>query len=270
MAQPQSVIFGHVRVREELENALPSVALLKGPRSVGRHTLVKYLVHHHGYKQWDVRWIAKLTVDESRELKEFAATTGMGRAGKLVVVDLDGASGAALNALLKLLEEPPGAIKFILIASRRVLDTIASRCNHYPMGLLTEQEVYNILTQRFRREPKAARKAAEVSGGQMARAMTAGDQDYSRVVVLSVLKAIAERDPDLLEMAAQNWDRISSDLLVRWATEAMTGRWTVFDESETFGLHTERVVQLRILRGMALDARPKLQLRAVVEPLVRR
>lgn len=264
------MIFGHDRARAELEEQLPPVALLKGPKSVGRHTIADHLKHHHGYKPYDVRVIKKLTVDESRELKTFAATTAMGRAGKLVVADLDGASAAALNALLKLLEEPPAGIKFILIATRRVLDTISSRANVYQLGLLSEQDVYNILTQRFHHEPRAARRAAEVSGGQVERAMTAGDQDQSRAVVLTVLKAIAERDSELLEAAAPSWDRISSDLMVRWATESLSGRWQVFEAAESFGLHKDRKVLLRILRGMNLDVRPRLQLRAVLEPLTRR
>jgi replication-associated recombination protein RarA len=264
------VIYGHEEARTILEQHLPSVVLLRGSPSIGKRTLASHLADHHGYPAYDVRVVEKLSADEARDLKRFAGVAPMTSAGKLVIAEIDGASDSALNALLKLLEEPPPSCKFLLLASRRPLDTILSRSHQVQLGLLSEQDVYNVLHLRFGMEPSQARRAAEVSGGRLDRAMTAGDQDQSRAAVLTVLKSIADKDPALLEAAASKWDQVAHDLLARWCREARSGRWSVFDESETFGLAKDPELPLRVLRGLRLNCSPKLAVRVVVEPLTRR
>lgn len=262
------MIYGHRRAREELEASLPPVALLRGPASIGKLALADHLVKHHRYASFDVRRLLALSTEQSRELKEFASTASMGRTGKLAIVRIESAHEQALNALLKLLEEPPPGIKFLLLTSKRTLATIASRAHCYDLGLLSTQEVYNVLTERVGLEKGIARRAAEVSGGSVARALAAGTQDVARAAVMTALKAMADRDEELLDAAARRWDDACAELLERWATELLSGRWNVFSEAESFGLHARPIVAKRVLVGSRLAARPRLQLRAIAGPVV--
>lgn len=73
----------------------------------------------------------EISVEAIRELSERATLTG-GRGGRvLVIIDpADRMSGAAANALLKTLEEPPGSVVLCLIVEQpgRLPATVRSRC----------------------------------------------------------------------------------------------------------------------------------------------
>jgi hypothetical protein len=222
---------------------------------------------HHGVLPADTRKLEKLSVDEARDLVRFAGIAPFGKT-KLVVARLDGASEAALNALLKLLEEPPPTIKFILLSVWPPLDTITSRCHVYRLGLLRRDELFDVLVHRMGMAPAAADTAAGLGRGQVQAALTADQQDVGRAACLSVLKAIHDRDSDLLEQAASRWDENAQALLLRWCVEAITGRWQAFTEAETFGLTKDPNVPRRVLLALRLNARPKLAVRAALEPLL--
>ena len=59
------------------------------------------------------------------------------------VLDGDGMSPAAKSALLKVTEEPPNQVKFILIVTNlsQTLDTLASRARIYRMDAYTKQDI---------------------------------------------------------------------------------------------------------------------------------
>lgn len=263
-------LFGHESVRRALEESLPQVTLLRGPTSVGKWTLAKYLAQYHSVTPVDQRFIEELTADGSRGLKQFASTAPFGKGGKFVAARLDGASEAALNALLKLLEEPPRTISFVLTTSGRTLDTIASRAHVHPVGLLSRDEVSAVLTARLGMSPEAASELLPYSRGQVAPLLNRGSVEQPRAFVLTVLRALADKDPELLEAAAQQWDQAAHQLLLVWCMEAVTQRWSVFTEAETFGLLSEPLYPLRIMQALRLDARPKLAVRALLEPLLAR
>lgn len=49
----------------------------------------------------------------------------------------------AFNALLKLLEEPPAHVKFVLATTEanKVLDTISSRCQRFDFNKITKEDI---------------------------------------------------------------------------------------------------------------------------------
>lgn len=73
---------------------------------------------------------------------------------------------ASANALLKVLEEPPEGVLFILTAPSEaaVLPTIRSRCASYTLAPISEAACVQYLKEHFPREKDAARLAALFGG----------------------------------------------------------------------------------------------------------
>lgn len=72
-----------------------------------------------------------IRIDQIRELEAFVFVGSHRNGNRVVLVtEADAMNGAAANALLKILEEPPPSVYFILISSRTksLLPTIRSRC----------------------------------------------------------------------------------------------------------------------------------------------
>lgn len=78
----------------------------------------------------------------------------------------------AQNALLKVLEEPPGSAVIILVCDNlgSMLTTIRSRCRHLAFGALSEDQIVAALA-RVGVEGDEARAAAACSRGSVARAL---------------------------------------------------------------------------------------------------
>lgn len=93
-----------------------------------------------------------------------------GRARVFVVLDADQMSTAAQNALLKTLEEPPGA-SFLVLISRsldRLLPTTRSRCQPVPFVSLPRGFVADVLRERLPDLDDAQRRfLAEHSDGRL-------------------------------------------------------------------------------------------------------
>jgi len=83
------------------------------------------------------------------------------------------ASQEAANALLKLLEEPPGASRFVLTSSvpGSLLATIRSRTAPIQLQPLRTEEVVEVLTYRPEIDREQARRIAELGHGSPGRAL---------------------------------------------------------------------------------------------------
>lgn len=217
------------------------------------------LIDHHGIKRQDVfeRFDKPLMVEDARQVKRFLSTYPLSRY-KVVAACLDSSSVEALNALLKVLEEPPECARFLLTASTPTLLTVESRASVWRLGYLSEEEVTKVLTKRFSYTIERARLAARASGGQMFRAIGVGDLDLSKGPVLSLLKAASKGDEELLLNALAKFDEPQMELLKQWAVEARTGVWRVFDSSEGYGLQGNIKVVDRICKALNMGARPRV------------
>lgn len=262
---------GHDRVREELQRELPRVTLLLGPPSVGKWALAQHLAVHHKVLKVDLREIEYLTAEHARDLKAFASVAPFGKM-KLVLINLERASEVALNALLKLLEEPPPIIRFVLVASGKVLPTIVSRAAIYRCGVLSDSEVTTVLRDRFGMAPDKARTAAAWGRGRVDQALGADLSQSARAACLTILRAVAARDRELFASVVRTMEpevaNQARQLLLAWCREAVTGRWRLFSETESHGLASgDREVPRKILLalGRLSHARAKLALRAGLE-----
>ena len=184
VAPPETVqtLLGHGALFAHLEGhanqgRLPGGLLLHGPRGIGKATFAfalarKILIATGDESEHRVReqvaagvhpnlqvlrrvlrekssgYYSEIRVDEVRAvLRKLHQTRG--RAGnRLLIIDaVDDCNINATNALLKTLEEPPAQTHIILISHRpgRLLPTIRSRCQAYPLRPLETGQVQEIL-----------------------------------------------------------------------------------------------------------------------------
>ncbi|HEX3672208.1 MAG TPA: AAA family ATPase [Candidatus Cybelea sp.] len=105
----------------------------------------------------------------------------------LLLGDVDFATPAAANALLKFLEEPPRGVVMILTTPSpgRLLPTIRSRTLEVRFSLLSKAEVRAVL-DRLHVAPDEAELAASLSGGSVSRALAAleGEEESLRAQVV--------------------------------------------------------------------------------------
>lgn len=99
----------------------------------------------------------------------------------------------ASNALLKVLEEPPGEAVFFLITevAEVLLPTVRSRCQHFAFQPLSPEDVAKLLVERMEFKPEEAADLARFSHGSPGRALSLNAEQYSdiRDRVLAVLEA---------------------------------------------------------------------------------
>lgn len=253
--------FGHERNVRALTKSLPAVSLFIGPSSVGKWELAEYLRAHWKFKGGDVLRIKRLTQENARFVTKFASERPQGFA-RLVIVRLDQkATKGAQNTLLKTLEDSSTA-RFILITEEEPLATIRSRAEVFTFGLLSEQEVAQVLTNRKNFSDERAADLAKVSGGQIRPALAYGQAQESKVVVLKALDALHRKDLSDLESLASRWQQDHTDLLIRWCYEALTKKWTYFIPEESNITGTK--IPLRILMAVREELRPRLVVRAAL------
>ena len=124
-----------------------------------------------------------------------------------IIKEADRLSASTANAFLKLLEEPPPSVRFILIARTRagVLDTIASRCQLVSFVALSEVAAINILAAETGANDDQARIALSVGGGSVSQARSYINTESRRAFrreVIGILSSLERKDAhDLLEAA---------------------------------------------------------------------
>jgi hypothetical protein len=252
-------VIGHEDAVKFLVANLPPVSLIRGPRSVGKRTLAHHVLDAHRVGAVDRRDIAKLGVDEARSVRDFVSTAPMGSL-KGIVCRLDNASEPALNALLKVLEEPPSCTRFFLTSTGATLPTVESRAVLVRCGLLEQSQVAQILRSRGMGDG-AADDAARLGDGTVQGSLAATVDENARASVLSVLKAVSDKDRERLELALHGWSDESHALLRIFATEARTSRWRVFAPTDSFGLAKDASLVKGLVLDLSRSARPRITAR---------
>jgi DNA polymerase-3 subunit delta' len=114
-----------------------------------------------------------------------------------VLLDADRMHVAAQNKFLKTLEEPPGKSVFILVTEfpRMLLPTIRSRCQQVRFGALRPETVADLLTRDRDLPRDLAMSIAELSQGQMSRALDLVDSEKRAAVLDVVHRLAAGADP---------------------------------------------------------------------------
>lgn len=263
-------VLGHDSIKGLLEDNLPQVVSFMGPKSIGKRTLAIYLKQYHCFSSIDFMEIfSPLTAEKAEQLRKFALISPFDDS-KMAVVHLDGASESALNDMLKLLEEPPEYMYFILISSEPVLPTVVSRAHVYRFGTLSEDDLQTVLT-RFEGLSESA--AAKVSyAGQVSAAKEIYQSINARNAALAVLKAVETQDILLFKRAFKAVDDSAARMLETGLSEASTGDWRLFSPAELPVLAKRPQTAQKLLEGLGStgSARRSLSARVVLEQVVKR
>lgn len=115
-----------------------------------------------------VRKSQVISVDQVRELAEFLGLSSHRANMRIVLLHpAEALNAASANALLKMLEEPPPGVLFILVTHQpqRLLPTIRSRCNKVDMPFPERAEAETWLAAQG--VPDAAERLAYVGGAPL-------------------------------------------------------------------------------------------------------
>lgn len=110
---------------------------------------------------------AQILVDQVRDVRAAAFRSPMEARTKVFIFeDAHRLNPAAANALLKVLEEPPGDVLFVLMTSSPddLLPTIASRCRRVEFYALGPAEIARVLMEHHGTAPEIAEWAARTGG----------------------------------------------------------------------------------------------------------
>jgi DNA polymerase-3 subunit delta' len=116
---------------------------------------------------------AQILVDQVREVRMSAYRSPLeGRSKVFVIEDAHRLNPAAANALLKVLEEPPGDVVFVLVTAspEDLLPTVVSRCRRVDFHPLGPAEIRRVLVDHHGADPALADWAAR-AGGDLSRAL---------------------------------------------------------------------------------------------------
>jgi DNA polymerase-3 subunit delta' len=140
-----------------------------------------------------------ITVDQVRKLAGLFAMSPSLSDWRAVIIDsVDDLEPSAANALLKMLEEPPGRSVFFLVshAPGRLLPTIRSRCRRLPFDTLDDAAMTSALEEVLPDTPAAERsRLASLAGGSVGRAVAAAELDLAPLEE-QALAIMRTGDPD--------------------------------------------------------------------------
>lgn len=149
-----------------------------------------------------------IPVDDARAMKQsFSLSAGRGGWRVAVIDAIDDMNKNGVNALLKLIEEPPEKCLFLIVCHQpgRVLDTIRSRCRSLTFNALSEPELQQIVQHRMAsidpNEAAAASFLAHGSAGYALSLAALGGFDLYREMV-GVLETVPRTDVEKLHQLA--------------------------------------------------------------------
>ncbi len=114
---------------------------------------------------------------------------------------------AAANAVLKLLEEPPGATILLLVSfePERLLPTILSRVQPVVVGPYVEDDIMAYLTSRYRVPEAKARQVAQLAEGNLGAAIASREHsaghDYAAFFINWMRKCYSLKMSEVLALA---------------------------------------------------------------------
>lgn len=243
---------------------MAKVWLFVGPRGTGKWSAAEQLRKDRSILNTDVLRVKSLTADAARSIVDFSYTSPVGKE-RMTIVRIPHTSTRAIQTLLKVLEDAPDSISFVLLSSAMPIDTIVSRSQVRKFSLLTDEEVTARLLEKRKMGKVTAAKIAKQSGGQVSTAFDLISKSDTVSDVIKMVKALSLKDAERVESMARVWTDDHTDLLGRWCRERLTERWSLFPVSEV-----PKSMAMRVLISIKTDARPRLVVRSILTELVRK
>lgn len=155
----------------------------------------------------------EITVESIRKIAEFVHQSAAFPGWRVIIIDaIDDLNRNAANALLKILEEPPGQVLILLVCHSigRILPTIRSRCCLMPFYGLTNQELIQI-TQKHPQD-----LALELANGSIGRLISLQQLDLELLLseVLDVLQAVFQNKLQPLQQFIADFEKGNPKALV--------------------------------------------------------
>ena len=194
LAGPRGVgknLFAMLAAQRVLANAAGPPVRLPGLETPSEHPVARLFAagSHPDFRRLerlendkgDLR--RNIAIGQVRKLLDFFALQPALSDWRAVVVDsVDDLEPSGANALLKMLEEPPGRSIFFLVsqAPGRLLPTIRSRCRLLPFGALGEGPMASALRDALPDTGEADRAALiPLAGGSVGRAVALAELDLA-------------------------------------------------------------------------------------------
>lgn len=180
-------------------------------------------------------------VDYIRELREEVVFAPAKLKYRIYIIDeVHMLSGAAFNALLKTLEEPPAHVKFILATTEihKVPVTILSRCQRYDFARISAAEIAELITSICEKEGITIEPAAAL--------LIAGAADGGMRDAISLLELCHFEEGNITSASASaSLGIISDDYLTEMAEAVKAGDYAkanaVYETVYEKGLDPERL-----------------------------
>lgn len=168
----------------------------------------------------------QIAVDQVRELAEFIGLSSHRSGSRIVLLHpAEALNQASANALLKMLEEPPPGVLFLLVShqSQRLLPTIRSRCGKLDMPLPSRQEAVAWLNTQG---VNNATECLAYTGGSPLQALQLDTEDFRRYTELHALLGLGSRmDPFAAAALCLRTGLVEAvDMLQKWAYDLLLWR----------------------------------------------
>lgn len=201
-------VLGQDHIVKTLQGALkekhPGHAyLFVGSRGTGKTSVARILAKELDASDADIHEIdaASYTgVDNIRQLREEAQVMPFASARKVYIVDeVHMLSKSAFNAFLKLLEEPPAHVSFILATTEleKVPDTIQSRCQVFTFKKPTQK----VLTEMLSRVAKAEGFTLEPASADLISLLADGSFRDGLSILQKILASSSDKKVSVEEVA---------------------------------------------------------------------
>lgn len=191
----------------------PQSLIIIGAAGQGSATIARHLAHGSGALLTTVHPTKRqpsgsmaidevqgsIAIDDIREL--YTLTRSAFTTHQTVIIDTNGRpfTAPAQNALLKLLEEPPAAVSFIIAVHTldELLPTIISRCALMTVPPITPEQSNNLLNQQAVHDETMRRRLlfmAEGKPAELLRLIDQPDRYEARVVTMQTARTLLQSD----------------------------------------------------------------------------
>ena len=262
------MFIGNSNIKDYFEkiverDSLSHAYLFYGPQGVGKKRLafkISELIAGPAASNPDLRVIDKekdeIHIADIRELKNFIHLTPFGKYKIVIINNAHNLGHDASNALLKILEEPPGRSILFLISHlpKLLLPTVASRCQPVRFKPLKEEQILNHLIAACKIKKDVAETCSKLSNGSLGLALELADNFVGFQKNINLLNKLMKADFKERFETAKKISASPEDL------RKMAGDWFVYSASLT-----DKKLAKEILHLNNIFSRPQFNHRLALE-----